>query len=45
MVTVRDGKTRIEVMAKERRNRIRKVVVFVSNPEEGFFMVSLKGKL
>lgn len=45
ILTIRDGKTRVQVLAKERRNTLRKVVVFVSDPEDGFFMVSLRGKL
>jgi hypothetical protein len=45
ILTVRDGKTRVQVMARERRNALRKVVVFVNSPEDGFVMVSLKGKL
>ncbi|MEZ4918050.1 MAG: DUF4252 domain-containing protein [Saprospiraceae bacterium] len=44
MVFVRDGDTKVRVMAKDRRAAIRKVVVFVSSPEE-FVLVSLKGKL
>ena len=44
MVYVREGKTRIRIMAKERRNTIRKVVVFVNSPE-AFVMVSVKGHL
>lgn len=44
MVYVRDGKTRVRIMAKERRNTIRKVVVFVNSPE-AFVMVSVKGRL
>ena len=45
IVTVREGKTRVQVMAKDRRNSLRKVVIFVNDPEDGFFMVSLKGKI
>lgn len=44
MVYVRDGKTHVRVLAKERRNAIRKVVVFVNSPE-AFVMVSIKGRL
>jgi Domain of unknown function (DUF4252) len=45
IITVRDGKTRVQVLAKERRNTLKKVVVFVNSPEDGFFMVSVKGRL
>lgn len=41
---VREGKTRIRVMAKERKGALRKVVVFVQSPDE-FVLVSVKGKL
>ncbi len=44
IITIRDGKTRVQVLAKDRRNALRKVVVFVNDPEDGFFMISLKGK-
>ncbi len=44
MVMVRDGKTHVRVMAKERRSILRKVVVFSHSPEE-FVLVTLKGKL
>ncbi len=43
LVLVRHGKTHIRVMAKESRNAIRKIVVFVQSPEE-FAMVSIKGR-
>ncbi|MBP6825578.1 MAG: DUF4252 domain-containing protein, partial [Saprospiraceae bacterium] len=42
-VLVGKGKTNIRVMAKESRNAIRKIVVFVQSPEE-FVMVSIKGR-
>jgi hypothetical protein len=45
IITVREGKTRVQIMAKERRGALRKAVVFVNSPEDGFFMISLKGKL
>lgn len=45
ILTVREGKTHVRILAKERRSVLRKVVVFVSSPEDGFVMVSLKGKL
>ncbi|MCB0542708.1 MAG: DUF4252 domain-containing protein [Saprospiraceae bacterium] len=41
---VRDGKTRVRVLARERGNAIRKIVVLVHTPEE-FVMVSVRGKL
>jgi hypothetical protein len=45
LITVREGKTHVRILAKERRSTFRKVVVLVSSPEDGFIMVSLKGKL
>jgi hypothetical protein len=44
LVTVRDGKTRVQIYGKMKRNTIRKIVVFFSSPDEGAGMVSLKGK-
>ncbi|MCW5921670.1 MAG: DUF4252 domain-containing protein [Saprospiraceae bacterium] len=44
MVYVREGKTRVRVLAKERRSVVRKVVVLVQSPEE-FALVSVKGRL
>lgn len=44
LVYVRDGKTHVRIMAKERRNVIRKVVVLVQSPDE-FVLVSVKGHL
>jgi formylglycine-generating enzyme required for sulfatase activity len=44
LLTVRQGKDQVRIMAKERGNAIRKIVVIVSNPDD-FFMVTLKGKL
>lgn len=44
LLMVRDGKTHIHVMAKERRSVLRKVVVLTQSPEE-FVLVTLKGKL
>lgn len=44
LVTVRDGKTRVQVYGKMRRSSIRKVVVFFSSPDDGAGMVSLRGK-
>ena len=46
IVTVREGKTHVRVLAKTtRRDALKKVVVFVSSPEDGFVMVSVKGKV
>ena len=45
IITVREGKTRVQIMAKDRGKTLRKVVIFVNDPEEGFFMVSMRGKL
>lgn len=42
IVTVRQGKTHVRVMAKERRSTLRKAVVIVRSPEETAF-VSVKG--
>ena len=44
LVVVRDGKTNVRVMGKERRNILRKIVVMVHSPEE-FVFVSVKGRL
>ena len=44
MVMVREGKTHVRVMAKDRGTALRKLVVFVRTPEESVF-VSVKGKL
>ncbi len=44
LVLVRDGKTHVRVMGKERRNTLRKIVVVVNSPEE-FVFVSVKGRL
>ena len=44
LVVVRDGKTHVRVMGKERRSILRKVVVMVHSPEE-FVFVSVKGHL
>lgn len=44
LVYVREGKTHVRVLAKERRNAIRKLVVLVQSPDE-FVLVSVKGKL
>jgi hypothetical protein len=44
LVYVRQAKTHVRILAKERRNAIRKVVVLVQSPEE-FVLVSIKGRL
>lgn len=44
LIYVREGKTRVRVLAKEKRNAIRKIVVLVQSPEE-FVLVSVKGRL
>ena len=44
LVYVRQGKMHVRIMAKERKNAIRKVVVLVQSPEE-FVLVSVKGRL
>lgn len=43
LITVRSGKTRVHILAKERRNAIRKAVIFFSS-EDGSGLVTLKGK-
>ncbi len=45
IITVREGKMRVQIMAKNKGNMLKKVVVFVNDPEDGFFMISVKGKL
>ncbi|MEY3240764.1 MAG: hypothetical protein RIR11_2202 [Bacteroidota bacterium] len=45
IVTVREGKMRVQIMAKNKGTTLKKVVVFVNDPEDGFFMISIKGKL
>jgi len=44
LLMVRDGKTHVRIMARERHNSLRKVVVLTHSPEE-FVLVTLKGKL
>ncbi|MCA0237414.1 MAG: DUF4252 domain-containing protein [Bacteroidetes bacterium] len=44
LVVVRDGKTQVRVMGKEKRGILRKVVVLVHSPED-FVFVSVKGRL
>lgn len=43
LITVKDGATRVNIMAKERRGIIRKVVVFFAS-DEGSGLVSMKGR-
>lgn len=44
LITVRDGKTRVHIYGKMRRNSIRKIVVFFNSPDDGAGIVSLRGK-
>ncbi len=44
LVTVRDGKTRVQIYGKMRRNSIRKVVVFFNSSDDGAGLVSIHGK-
>ena len=44
LVTVRSGKTHVQIYGKMRRNSIRKVVVFFSSPDDGAGLLSLRGK-
>ncbi len=44
MLTVREDQTRVEVWAKERRNKLRKVVILVREPET-FALVSFRTKM
>jgi len=44
MLMVRDGKTHVRVLAKERRNALRKVVLLTQSPET-FVLLTLKGKI
>jgi hypothetical protein len=44
LLTVRDGSTRVSVLAKERKNTIRKLVVLVREPET-FALVSVRCKI
>ena len=43
LLTVRDGKTRVQVFGKMRHNSIKKVVVMFDAPGDGSGMVSLRG--
>ncbi len=44
MLMVRDGKTHVRVLAKERRNILRKVVLLTQSPES-FVLLTIKGKV
>ncbi len=44
MLMVRDGKTHVRVLAKERRNVLRKVVLLTQSPE-AFVLLTIKGKV
>ena len=44
LLMVRQGKTQVHVMAKERRKALRKLVILVNTPEE-FALVTVKGNL
>ncbi len=44
LLVVREGKTHVRVMAKERGNVLRKVVMVVRSPDE-FVLLTLKGKV
>jgi hypothetical protein len=44
LLTVREGKNRVQIYGKMRRNKIKKVVVMFDTPDDGCGMVSLKGK-
>ncbi len=44
LVVVREGKTHVRVMGKERGNALKKIVVLVNSPDE-FVFVSVKGRL
>ncbi|MEO6760608.1 MAG: DUF4252 domain-containing protein [Saprospiraceae bacterium] len=44
MLLVRDGKTHVRILAKERRNALRKVVFLTQSPE-AFVLFSIKGKV
>lgn len=46
LLTIREGKTHVRILAKERHNGkgIRKVVVFVNSPD-GFALISVRGHL
>jgi hypothetical protein len=44
LITVRDGQTHVRVLAQERKNTLRKVVVLVQEPD-AFVLVTLKGRI
>lgn len=45
LITVKDGDEQVRILAKSNRKSIRKLVIMVNSPEDGFVMVSIKGKL
>lgn len=45
ILVVRDGKTHVRILAKTRKDALRKVVVLVSSPEDGLILFSMRGKL
>lgn len=45
IITVRDGNTHVRILAKTRKEALRKVVVLVASPEDGLILFSLRGKL
>jgi hypothetical protein len=45
ILVVRDGKTQVRILAKTRKDALRKVVVLVSSPEDGLVLFSMRGKL
>jgi Domain of unknown function (DUF4252) len=45
LITVRDGKTHVSVLAKTRKDALRKVVILVNSPDEGSVLVSVKGRM
>ena len=44
LLTIRDGKTHVQIWGKERRSVLRKLVVLVQSPEE-FVFLSIKGRI
>jgi hypothetical protein len=45
IITVRDGSTHVRILAKTRKEALRKVVVLVASPEDGLILFSIRGKL
>jgi hypothetical protein len=44
LLTIREGKNRVQIYGKMRRNKIKKVVVMFDTPDDGSGMLSLKGR-